>query len=92
MSIYTDNQKWQLSLAAYSDFCQMFKIESFAKIVSSFKALTFFVKCFILDVWQSSEYANVHVFPVFNFTLKGLISEIYGNSKFSKVSSFLHIS
>ena len=44
---------------AYSEPCQPFKIECFAKIVSGQRLLTFFVKHSILDVWQGSQYASV---------------------------------
>ena len=43
----------------YSEPCQSFKMECFAKIVSGQKLLTLFVKGSTLDVWQGSEYASV---------------------------------
>ena len=42
----------------YSELCQIFKMESFAKIVNGFQSLTIFAKRYILDVWQGSEYAS----------------------------------
>ena len=41
--------KWVLA-EAYSDHCQTFKVERFAKIVNDWKALTIFAKCSILDL------------------------------------------
>ena len=34
-------------------------MEPFAKIVNGFQPFIFFIKHFILDIWQSSEYASV---------------------------------
>ena len=44
---------------AYSEPCQTSKKEHFAKIVNGYKPSTIFAKCFILDLWQGSEYAFV---------------------------------
>ena len=38
----------------YSEPCQTFKMETFAKIVNGLKPLYVFAKNFILDVWQDS--------------------------------------
>ena len=46
------------SAEAYSEPCQTSKMALLAKIVGVFQPLTVFVKSFILDVWQGSEYAS----------------------------------
>ena len=38
------------------ELCQTFKIEHFVKILNGEKPLTIFVKRFISDIWQGSEY------------------------------------
>ena len=48
-----------ISTEAYSERCQTSRIELLEKIVIGWKSLTVFVKEFILDVWQSSEYVSV---------------------------------
>ena len=40
--------------------CQTTKMELLAKIINSWKPLTIFVKSFILDIWQDSEYTSGH--------------------------------
>ena len=45
---------------AYCEPIQKSKTEHFAKIVNSWKLLTFFRKRFILDVWSGSKYASVY--------------------------------
>ena len=47
-----------LGLQGNSEFLQTSKMELFAKIVKNEKQFTIFVKIFILDVWQGSEYAS----------------------------------
>ena len=42
---------------AYSEPCQTFKMECFAKIVKRWRPLTISAECSILDVWQISECA-----------------------------------
>ena len=42
---------------AYSEPRQISKMQLFAKIVTDRKPLILFLKTFILDVWQDSEYA-----------------------------------
>ena len=44
--------------------CQTPKMELLAKIVGRSKALTIFVKSFILDVWQGSEYTLYLIFLI----------------------------
>ena len=46
-------------LQAYSDHYKTSNMEFFAKIVDGLKLLTIFLKNWILDVWQGSEYASV---------------------------------
>lgn len=43
---------------AYSESCQIFKKEHFAKIVSSLSLYLFSQKCSILAVWECSEYVS----------------------------------
>ena len=40
----------------YSEPCQTFKMERFAKIVDDFQLLTIFIICSILDIWEGCEY------------------------------------
>ena len=42
----------------YSEPCQTFKMEVFAKIVKGFSFFTIFAKNSILHVWQDSEFAS----------------------------------
>ena len=59
---------WQNNLSnpeTYSEHWQTSKMECFAKIVNSWKLLTFFVKHAILDVWQGSEYASAICYSLF---------------------------
>ena len=49
---------YQLHPEAYSEPCQISKMECFSKIVKGCLSLTIFAKCSILDVWQGSEYAT----------------------------------
>ena len=61
-------EPWQSNLhnlEAYSEPCQIFKMECFVKIVNGYKPLTFFVKHFILDTCQVSEYASVICYSLF---------------------------
>ena len=46
------------SAEVYSEPCQRFKMELFAKIVSDCKSINFFHKSFIWDAWQGSEYVS----------------------------------
>ena len=52
------------STEAYSEPCQIFKMDHFVKIVNDKKALAIFAKHSILDVWQDSEYASDQ-WPIF---------------------------
>ena len=45
------------TVETYTEPSQTSKMELFAKIVNSWKPLTIFAKCFILDTRQCSEYA-----------------------------------
>ena len=51
----------------YSELCQTSKVESFAKIVNSFKKITIFKRNFILEIFdrQDSEYASVNTFRLY---------------------------
>ena len=51
-------KNWTLNSEAYSKPCQISKMELYLKIVKSFYMLTIFSKCYILDVWQGSEYIS----------------------------------
>ena len=52
-------KRFTLYLAeAYSEPCQASQIKLFGKIVNLFQSLTIFVKIFILNVWQGSEFAR----------------------------------
>ena len=57
---HRENRKYQqvtiTHSEANSDTCQTSEVEPFAKIIKVF-SLSFFRKCCILNVWQSSEYA-----------------------------------
>ena len=64
---------------AHSEFIQTSNMEFFAKIVSDWKAWTIFAKNPIIDVWQASEYAPVHV-----------LTKTSINRKFIKYFCFLH--
>ena len=44
---------------AYSETCQIYKMELFAKTVASFQRLTLSARGSVLDVWQGIEYASV---------------------------------
>ena len=44
---------------AYSELCQISKMETFTTIVNGLKPLIYFAKNSILDVWQDSEYTTV---------------------------------
>ena len=46
-----------LILEAYSEPCQVSKMEFSVKIVNNLKLLTIFAKNSILDIWQGSEYS-----------------------------------
>ena len=65
-------EPWQDNLSnpeAYSEPCQISKMEFFAKIVNGYKGLgQAFVKHFILDVWLDSEYACVICYSLFGKT------------------------
>ena len=43
---------------AYSEPCQISKIEAFAQIVNGFQFLTILAKSSILNVWQGYEFAS----------------------------------
>ena len=49
--------KYLYRALAYSEHCQIFQVECFAKIVNSFYLLTVSTKRSTLDMWQGSEYA-----------------------------------
>ena len=62
---------WQLNLSnpeAYSEPCQISKVEFLTKIVNGYKQLTFFVKHLILDVWLDPVYASVICYSLFGKT------------------------
>ena len=52
---------------AYSELCQTSKVESFAKIVNSFKKITSFKRNSISEIFniQDSEYAFVNIFQLY---------------------------
>ena len=47
-----------MGLHRKSESCQTSKMELFAKIVKNEKPFTIFIKTFIFDIWQGSEYAS----------------------------------
>ena len=47
------------SAEAYSEPCQISKVELFSKILGDFQSLTISAKSCVLDLWQDSEYAFV---------------------------------
>ena len=51
--------KMNESTEVYSELCQTYKMELFAKIVNGFQLLTIFAKNAILDVLQGFECASV---------------------------------
>ena len=53
------SQKNQDRAEAYTEHCQRYKIECFAKIVKGWSPLTIFEKPSILDVWQDFIYTSV---------------------------------
>ena len=52
--------KFFVSSKAYSEPCQISKMEFSAKIVNGFQLLTIFAKNSMLDVWHDSEYSAHH--------------------------------
>ena len=50
--------KLSLGSETNSESCQTSKMELFAKIVKNEMPFTMFVKTYIVDVWQASEYAS----------------------------------
>ena len=48
----------QVNRKAYSESCQTYSMERFAKIVNGFYPLAIFAKFLILDVWQVFEYVS----------------------------------
>ena len=51
----------------YSELCQISKVESFAKIVNSFKKGTIFKRNSILELfdWQDSEHTSANIFQLY---------------------------
>ena len=61
-------EPWQFNLInseAYSEPCQIYKMEFFLEIVHGRQLLTLFVKNFVLDIWRDSEYASVNCYSLF---------------------------
>ena len=58
--------KFMIELEAYSELCQTSKVESFAKIVNSFKKITIFKRnsMLVFDI-QDSEYASANIFQLY---------------------------
>ena len=52
---------------ACSELCQTSKVESFAKIVNSFKKITILKRNSILEIFdiQDSDYASANIFQVY---------------------------
>ena len=61
-------EPWQFNLInpeAYSEPCQIYKMEFFLEIVHGRQLLTLFVKHFVLDIWRDSEYSSVNCYSLF---------------------------
>ena len=59
VSLLERRQKNLSNPEAYSKPCQASEIKCCAKIVNRWKLLTFFLKHYILNVWQGSEYTSL---------------------------------
>ena len=72
----------------YSEPSQTSKMEFFAKIINSWKPLTIFAKCFILDTRQCSEYA-----PALDLTRLDNVRDLFSLSlnSLQTYSSLLHL-
>ena len=55
---------------AYSEPCQISKLQLFAKKVNGFQPLTIFAKRFILNAWQGSAYASAYIQLLINFHIQ----------------------
>ena len=53
---------------AYSELCQVSKVESFAKTVNGFKNITIFMRNSILEIFDNhnSEYASANIFQIYS--------------------------
>ena len=52
---------------AYSELCQTSKVESFAKIINSFKKITIFKRNSVSEIFdiKDSEYASANIFQLY---------------------------
>ena len=66
---------------AFSESCETFTMESFMKIVNSWKPLTIFAKSSILDVWLMSECASINSKHFFFILLWGSSWDLLGARK-----------
>ena len=57
-SVFSGSEQNAHYSEAYSEHCQIFKMERFEKKIEGFEPLIIFAKRSILNFWQGSEYAS----------------------------------